>query len=319
MTKTHTISGIDLHLGRPDPTIAKWIGQRETLEQLLACWLVVDESDLPLSPKVVGNPGVGKTSLAMSAARHRGQSLYVYQCTSDTRPEDLLITPVLAQSGQIRYHASPLVSAMIEGAICLLDEGNRMNEKSWASIASLLDQRRYVESIVAGISIPAAPDFRICVTMNEDESTFEIPDYIESRLQPTIRVPFPSREDEMAILRYHLPFAEEEILAMTVDFLQHSHKLDLDFSTRDGIHIIRYAIKRMRQSERHPLSRDEAWGSAVEAVLGEEALDLEALAERRKRVSGGGISPMGLADFFFDSDDPLRPDDEDDDEEDDDD
>ena len=68
-----------------------------------------------------------------------------------------------------------------------------MNEKSWASLAPLLDHRRYVESIVAGITIPAHPDFRVCVTMNEDESTYEVPDYILSRLQPTLNLGFPSR------------------------------------------------------------------------------------------------------------------------------
>ena len=146
----------------------------------MACWLVVDEHDLPLAPRIVGPPGIGKTALAMAAAEMRKQELFIYQCTADTRPEDLLITPVLAENGKIAYHASPLVSAMINGGVCVLDEGNRMNEKSWASLAPLLDHRRYVESIVAGISIEAHPDFRCAVTMNQDESTFEIPDYILS-------------------------------------------------------------------------------------------------------------------------------------------
>ncbi len=282
-------------------------GSGRTLGQLLACWLMVDEKDLPLSPKLVGPPGVGKTALGMAASKTRKQDLYIFQCTADTRPEDLLVTPVLAESGKIAYHASPLVTAMITGSVCILDEGNRMNEKSWASIAPLLDMRRYVESIIAGITIHAHPGFRACVTMNEDESTFEVPDYIQSRLQPTIRVPFPSHKDEMEILRYHLPFAEDEILAMTVDFLHEARELELDFSTRDGINIIRYAIKRMRGNPAHPLSRDRAWSEAMLAVLGEEAEDLEQLAEKRHRTANGQYPEMGLSDFFFDDDDPLMP------------
>src|SRR5205823_7304245 len=124
--------------------------------------------------------------LAMAAARLRKQPLYTTHCTADARPEDLLVTPVLAESGRIAYHASPLVTAMLRGGICLLDEGNRMNEKSWASLAPLLDHRRYVDSMVAGVMIEAHPNFRAAVTMNEDESTFEVPDYILSRLQPTL-------------------------------------------------------------------------------------------------------------------------------------
>jgi MoxR-like ATPase len=317
-TKTAEVGGVTLHLGAPDATEQGWIGQDAILRQLLACWLVVDPRDRPLSPRLTGQPGIGKTTLAMAAARLRKQPLYINQCTADTRPEDLLVTPVLAESGKIAYHASPLVSAMIVGGVCVLDEGNRMNEKSWASLAPLLDHRRYVESVVAGITIPAHPDFRCCVTMNEDESTYEVPDYILSRLQPTLGLGFPTRDDEMAILKYHLPFAEPELLALTVEFLQQAHELKLDFSPRDGINLLRFALKRMAQDPDHPLGRDEAWREALVCVLGEEAADLDSLARRKRRALGGQHSPMGLGDLFFSPGDPLHPDADDDDDDDDD-
>ena len=311
------IDGVELHLSQPHDSKGDWIGQEEILRQLLACWLVVDDADLPLTPRLVGAPGMGKTALAMAGARLREQPLYIYQCTADTRPEDLLITPVLAENGKIAYHASPLVTAMIQGGVCLLDEGNRMNEKSWASLAPLLDQRRYVESIVAGISVQASPEFRCAVTMNEDDSTYEVPDYILSRLRPTLQLSYPKRQDEMAILQYHLPFAEPEMIAMTVDFLQQSHALKLDFSSRDGINLLRYAMKRLAQESDHPLSRDEAWHESLQACLGEDAVDLESLAQRRARTLGGDAIPLGLGDFFLSPDDPLNPDADDDDDDDD--
>ncbi len=92
------------------------------------------------------------------------------------------------------------------------------NEKSWASLAPLLDHRRYVESVIAGIQVQAHHDFRCCMTMNEDASTYEVPDYILSRLQPTLKLEFPSRDHELAILQYHLAFSPEDVLIMTVDF-----------------------------------------------------------------------------------------------------
>ncbi|MGI9519601.1 MAG: AAA family ATPase, partial [Pirellulaceae bacterium] len=178
---TAKIQGVELHLSGAYEGTSKWIGQEEILRQVLACWLVVDDKDLPLTPRLIGAPGIGKTALATAAAQTIGRPLYIYQCTADTRPEDLLVTPVLTGQSKIAYHASPLVTAMINGGVCILDEGNRMNEKSWASLAPLLDHRRYVESIVAGITVAAHADFRCAVTMNQDESTFEIPDYILSR------------------------------------------------------------------------------------------------------------------------------------------
>ncbi len=302
------VEGVHLYLSHPDTSEGRWIGQGEILKQLLACWLVVDEKDLPLSPRITGIPGIGKTTLAMAGARIRKQPLYIFQCTSDTRPEDLLITPVLSESGKIVYHASPLVSAMLTDGICVLDEGNRMNEKSWASLAPLLDYRRYVESIVAGITIHAHKEFRCCVTMNEDESTFEIPDYILSRIQPTLSIGFPGREEEKAILQYHLPFAEEEMLQLIVGFLQKSHELNLDFSPRDGMHVLQYALKRLAQDSDHPLSRDKIWKESLKNVLGDEALDLENLAEKKKKSIGEYDIPLGLGDFFFEGDNPLHPD-----------
>ncbi|MCC6141992.1 MAG: AAA family ATPase [Nitrospira sp.] len=305
--RTVSVQGITLHLAQPMTALQEWIGSKEPLQQLLACWLKVDPRDLPLSPRITGPPGIGKTTLAMSGATERKQDLYVFQCTAATRPEDLLITPVLAESGAIAYHASPLVTAVLTGSICVLDEGNRMNEKSWASLASLLDHRRCVESIIAGILIEAHEDFRCCVTMNEDASTYEVPDYMLSRLQPTLGLGFPSRQDEMAILRYHLPFAKDEILNIAVGFLQDAHQLNLDYSIRDGLHLIQYAVKRLAQDAAHPVALDRIWQEALLKVLGAESLDLEEQSKRRTRAMGDHTLPKGFGDFFFGEDDPLHP------------
>ena len=264
------IDGVRLRLGRPDVVPLRWVGSDELLRQLLAAWLVIDERDIPLNPRLIGKPGVGKTTLAYAAATKLQKPAYIFQATIDTRPEDLLITPVIGGANELLYVASPLVTAMLTGGVCVLDEGNRMSEKSWASLAPLLDNRRYVESLVAGVKIPADPGFRFVATMNDDASTFEIPEYIHSRLQPQILIDFPERDDELAILQENLPFADDALLGYVVDFLQAAHRQDERYTVRDGINIARYVLKLASDA---PGDVGAMLVRAVSQILGDEGLD----------------------------------------------
>lgn len=267
------IQNVEISLGFPDEFQFEWIGQKDVFDQLLASWHVVDSKDIPLNPRLIGKPGVGKTTLAYSAAKTLKKDVYIFQCTMDTRPEDLLITPVIDKNGGIRYVASALVTAMIRGGVCILDEANRMSEKSWASLAPLLDTRRYIESIVAGLKINADPEFRICVTMNDDASTFEIPEYIHSRLQPQIYLDFPEAEEEMRILKENLPFVQQEILSYVVSFLQRAHTGNESYTIRDGINIARYAAKRISCLKPSKETYDSFLRESIRMTLGDEALN----------------------------------------------
>lgn len=269
------IDGVTLYLSHPDELNIPLYPRDEIIDQILACWLVLDERDIPLTPRLIGKPGVGKTTLAYAAAKKLNKEVYIFQATVDTRPEDLIITPVISEDKKIRYVASPIVTAMIRGGVAIIDEANRMSEKSWASLAPLLDSRRYVESIVAGIKIKAHPDFRLCVTMNEDASTFELPEYIQSRLQPQIFIDFPSYEEEKAILKTNLPWAEEGLLDYIVRFLQMAHEYGELYSVRDGVNIGRYILKKLKflnksienSTDLLPLLKE-----AISLILGSQAL-----------------------------------------------
>ncbi len=301
--KSVKIGDIEIALAEPIKKSFKWIGQVGPKTELDACWLTVATDDLPLTPRLIGVPGVGKTTLAAAAAQGRDQDVYIMQCTADTRPEDLIVTPVLSSEGKISYHASPLLTAALTGGVAILDEGNRMSEKSWASLAGLLDHRRSVESIVAGVTIEAHSEFRSVVTMNEDDSTFEIPDYIISRLQPQIRIGFPERAEELEILKYNIPFAPPELMELAVQFLQRSHDQEMPYSIRDGLNAVRYTLKKHKLTEADEFP--PIFEEALKMILGEDIFDMITKPEHITMVEP---PEMSIGDLFFDEDDDLNPD-----------
>ena len=97
--KKVVIDGVTLHQSRPDEIHCDWVGQTELIDQVLAAWLVLGEEDLPLNPRLVGKPGVGKTTLAYAAAKRLFRPVYLLQATMDTRPEDLIVTRLSAKEG----------------------------------------------------------------------------------------------------------------------------------------------------------------------------------------------------------------------------
>ena len=98
--------------------------------------------------------------------------------------------------------------------------------------------------------------------MNEDASTYEVPEYIHSRLMPQILIDFPEEDEERAILRAQVPFAEDSVVEYVVRFLRRAHDRDLRYTVRDGINLVRYAMKVLHRGEK----RDAA--EAVQRALG---------------------------------------------------
>lgn len=258
LPKTVLLDGVKLHLFEPYDARVFWVGQEMVLRLLIASWLRTHPQDRIMTPVLIGPPGCGKTTLARFAAAEFRRPVYTMNCTADMRPEDLLVMTVLSPTEKFRYQASSLVSAMITGGICILDEGNRMPERSWASLAPLLDDRRYVESVAAGIRIHAHPEFRLIVTMNDDSSTFNLPEYITSRLKPVLPVSYPERDELVRILSYHFPRLEGSLATAIVEYLvnRKEHGTLDDYSIRDAINIAELTMH-LEEKQSEGMTADE--------------------------------------------------------------
>ena len=292
------LDGVSVTLATEYLGPANWIGGELPSRQLRAAWLKLSNDDQPMNPRLVGKPGVGKTTLALCEAYRLKLPVYLMQGTSDTRPEDLIISPIINEQKSISYVASPLVSAMITGGVCILDEGNRMSEKCWASLAPLLDHRRYVDSIVSGLRVQAHTDFRFVATMNDDASVYDLPEYIQSRLCPQISLDFSDPETEAKIIRQACPYVENDMLQVIVRFLVSAHTHSQPHSVRDAIQIAKYASRLVHENNgasssgsvsgapegNNPgnnqgnkagnMTASFALREAIRAILGDEALAL---------------------------------------------
>jgi MoxR-like ATPase len=249
------IRGIELTLAAPDDHDTEWVDYNDYQRLLEAAWLRLSDTEPPLNPRLIGDPGLGKTTLVCATARKVGRPLYIFQCTMDTRPEDLLITPVLTADKRVEYRAAAVVSAMLKGGVLLLDEGNRMPERSWASLAPMLDGRRYVESALTALKIHAHPDFRVCVTMNDDTSTYELPGYIRSRLKPKIELVAPPWEVQAEIVRLKCPGVDEDLLMSIFEELKRRARDNRNDSIRDMLSLAEYAQKLRTKGVAEPLEK----------------------------------------------------------------
>ena len=83
------IEGVALHLAHPDELSITWVGQEEVMRQLLAAWLVIDAQDLPMNPRLLGKPGVGKTTLAYAAAKRLDREVYIIISLADADNPDV--------------------------------------------------------------------------------------------------------------------------------------------------------------------------------------------------------------------------------------
>ncbi len=66
---------------------------------------------------------------------------------------------------------------------------------------------------------------------------------------PQIYVDFPEEDEERQILETQVPFAEAEVVDYVLSFLRVAHERDLRYTVRDGINLVRYAMKMLKRRE----------------------------------------------------------------------
>jgi MoxR-like ATPase len=164
------------------------VGQDEVVDQLLIAASVGGHVLLE------GAPGVAKTLLAHASARALGVSFRRVQFTPDMLPSDLTGTMTLRQ-GELSFRPGPVFTNLL-----LADEINRTPPKTQAA---LLEAMQEYQVTVDGDAHRLPDPFLVIATQNpiEYEGTYPLPEAQLDRFVLKVDVPYPSEEEERALLR----------------------------------------------------------------------------------------------------------------------
>jgi MoxR-like ATPase len=209
----------------------------DLIEKGLAAWMKLDGL-APLNFRLYGPPGVGKNAVVYKLAQVLQKDLYIINGHEELRPEDIACTPVMTSGGTIEYVGSPIFSAALRGGILFFDEIGKAPVSALDPLASLLDDRRVLTSIIAGIHLQAHKDFLFCAALNEDEEdSIGLPGFIDERTRPAIYVGYPDAKTVEKILRSNIPDAADIWFSA---FLKDFGKEEL--SPRNSITLLKFAL-----------------------------------------------------------------------------
>jgi MoxR-like ATPase len=169
------------------------VGQEEVVDQLLLAVLTRGHCLL------VGVPGLAKTLLISSLARTMDLSFSRIQFTPDLMPGDitgnelLFIDPETSER-KFRFAPGPIFANVV-----LADEINRTPPKTQAALLQAMQEHQ----VTAGGTTYHLPDpFFVLATQNpiEQEGTYPLPEAQLDRFMLELRVAYPSRAEEEAIV-----------------------------------------------------------------------------------------------------------------------
>jgi MoxR-like ATPase len=190
-------------------------------------------------------PGVGKTLVAKALAKSVSGEFFRIQFTPDLLPSDILGTSVYdTKTGEFNYLKGPIFANIV-----LADEINRTTPRTQSALLEAMSEEQVsVDSRTHDLPRP----FMVIATQNpfEFEGTYPLPESQLDRFLLRISMGYPSRDDELEVLRSHrmgepindlMPVLDSKqveslqnaVRQVAVDESIHEYVLDIVEATRD--------------------------------------------------------------------------------------
>ena len=159
---------------------------------------------------LVGVPGLAKTLLISTISRVLDLSFKRIQFTPDLMPSDITGTDVLDEDKATGQRTFRFVKGPVFTNMLLADEINRTPPKTQAALLEAMQEHAVT---VAGHSYSLPQPFFVLATQNpiEQEGTYPLPEAQLDRFMFNIVVDYPSKEEEMAIIRQVTAHREEKL------------------------------------------------------------------------------------------------------------
>ncbi len=169
------------------------VGKRDVIERVLTAMAARGHVLL------VDSPGVGKTQLCKSLAAAIATRFGRIQFTPDLLPMDVTGANIYdPRNQQFVFRPGPIFTHIL-----LADEINRATPKTQSALLEVMEERCCT---VDGVTHRLEEPFQVLATMNpvEHQGTYPLPAAQIDRFMVMIEIGYPSPDDEVRVLDYHL-------------------------------------------------------------------------------------------------------------------
>lgn len=179
------------------------VGQKDLVHKLILCLLADGHALLE------GVPGLAKTLLVKTLAQAVQGKFHRIQFTPDLLPADITGTVIYnQQSGEFTIRKGPIFANFI-----LADEINRAPAKVQSALLEAMQEKQVT---IGEQTLALEKPFLVLATQNpiEQEGTYPLPEAQVDRFMMKLLVSYPSKEEELEILRRMVSAVQPEARAV---------------------------------------------------------------------------------------------------------